>query len=308
MVFGRSSKIAEPIRAQGNWPALVSREIFAAVQAGLRARAPKIQQPARAGSKFLLSGLLHCGRCGKQYVGHTAKSGQFSYYVCNTLHREGAGACDGRYFNAGRVEDFVVANVKQRILDEQIITELIQLVAEEVDALAEELASQLAAVDSELADVRRRLNRLYDALENSDLTYQALSPRILELRQREDQLVAAGEDAQHQLEERRAELPTSTEIKRYVADFHQLLEEGTIPERKALVRNFVKKIKIDGNDVTLTYTVPMPSDGASGDQGSVLDFVQVGPPTRTDLRTPLSSPTSARSERPIGLSSGMGIV
>jgi len=34
----------------------------------------------------------------------------------------------------------------------------------------------------------------------------------------------------------------------------------------------------------------------------------LGPPTRTDLRTPLSNPTSARSERPIGLSSGIGIV
>ena len=277
VVFGRTSKNAEPVRVDGKWSGLVSREVFDAVQAGLRARAPKVQQPARAGSKFLLSGLLRCGRCGKQYVGHAAKSGQFAYYICNTLHREGAGACDGRYFNATRVEDFVVGQVLQRILNEQTITELIQLAAEEVDAMAEELAAQLSTVESELADVHRRLDRLYDALENSDLTYQALSPRILSLRQREDQLTAARDDAHRQLEDRRAELPSTAEIKRYVAEFRQFLEKGTIPERKALIRNFIRGIKIDGDDVTLTYTIPMPSDGASRDQGSVLDFVQVGP-------------------------------
>ena len=52
------------------------------------------------GSKFLLSGLLRCGHCGKSYTGQGAKSGQFAYYVCGTLHREGAGVCQARYLNA----------------------------------------------------------------------------------------------------------------------------------------------------------------------------------------------------------------
>ena len=81
----------------------------------------------------------------------------------------------------------MVSTVLERILNEEVIIGLVQLVAEEIDAPAEELATQLTTVDSKLADVRRRLERLYDALENSDLTYQALSPRILSLRQQEDQ-------------------------------------------------------------------------------------------------------------------------
>ena len=283
-VWGRTSqgkKGGDPVRVEGAWPAIVSRELFDAVQLGLRERAPNAQHPARAGSKFLLSGLLRCARCGKLFVGHAAKSGQFAYYVCNTLHREGAGACDGRYFNAARLEAFIVGKVLKRILNEQTITELVQLVAEEVDGMAEELARQLSMVESELADVRRRLERLYDALENSDLTYQALSPRILSLRQREDQLAAARDDAARRLEQRRAELPSSAELKSYVADFRELLEAGTVPERKALIRNFVKGIRLSGDDVTLTYTIPMPSDGALRDEASVLDFVQLGPPGLT---------------------------
>ena len=67
-VWGRTSKVEkaqEPVRVEGAWPALVSRELFDAVQEAMRDRAPKVQRPARVGSKFLLSGLLKCGVCGR---------------------------------------------------------------------------------------------------------------------------------------------------------------------------------------------------------------------------------------------------
>ena len=50
------------------------------------------------------------------------------------------------------------------------------------------------------------------------------------------------------MEQRRAELPTSKEIKGYVADFRELFREGTFPERKALIRNFVQGIEIMENE------------------------------------------------------------
>jgi len=186
------------------------------------------------------------------------------------------------------MEDQVVAKIMQRILNEETITELVQLVAEEVDALAEERASDLAIVESDLDDVRRRLEKLYDAIENSELTYEALSPRILKLRQQEDQLTAVRDDAVRNLEQRRANLPSTPEIKRYVAEFREFLQTGTVPERKALIRNFVQGVKVDGDEVSIRYTIPMPSDGATQDRESVLDFVQSGPlfgPRRTELRT-----------------------
>ncbi len=292
-VWGKKAKegqTPDPVRVEDAWPAIISREQFEAVQRGLRARSPQVQPPARVGSRFLLSGLLRCGRCGKAYVGHGAKSGKYSYYVCNTLHREGAGACNGRYLNAGRLEELVVSQIMGRILNESTIIELIQLVAEDIDAMAAERASELEMLTAELADVHRRLERLYDAIENSELTYEALSPRILSLRGREDQLTAARDAALLQLERRRAELPSTQEIKRYVADFRQFLEEGTIPERKALIRNFVQGLRVNGKQVTLTYTVPMPLDHATSEGLPVPTFVQPSPPRLPMAETPNPSP------------------
>ncbi len=310
-VWGKTSKgekAQDPVRVEGAWPALVSREMFDAVQEAMRNRAPKVQRPARVGSRFLLSGLLKCGVCGRPYSGQGAKSGQFAYYICGTLFREGAGMCSARYLNAPRVEDFVVEKIRERILTEETIVELVTLVAEEIDAMAGELSGRVDVIDAELGDVQSRLQRLYEALETSDLTLEVLSPRIFSLRHREEQLEAAREDAAGQLEQRRVELPTTEEIKEYVADFRDFLEEGTFPERKALIRNFVEGIEVVGDEATLTYTVPMPSDGVTSESASVLDFVKSSPPNLTVDRTEPFSAISSASLPGMGLSSGIGIV
>ena len=213
------------------------------------------------GSRFLLSGLLKCGVCGRPYRAQGAKSGQFAYYICGTLFTEGAGTCSARYLNAPRLETFVVEKIRERILNEETIVALVSLVAEEIDAIAGEMSGRLEVIEAELSDVRKRLEKLYEAIETSELTLEVLSPRIMSLRHREEQLEAAREDAETQLEQRRIDLPDTEEITRYVADFRDFLKDGTIPERKALIRNFVESIEVVGDEATLTYTVPMPSDG-----------------------------------------------
>ena len=93
------------------------------------------------------------------------------------------------------------------------------------------------------------------------------------------------DDAERQLEQRRVELPNTDEIKEYVADFREFLKEGTFPERKALIRNFVEGIEVNADEAVLMYTIPMPSDGVTSESASVLDFVQSGPPNWTESRT-----------------------
>ena len=109
---------------------------------------------------------------------------------------------------------------------------LVTMVAEEIDAMAGELSSRVEVVEAELGDVRKRLERHYEALETSELTLEVLSPRILSLRHREEQLEAARDDAERQLQQRRVEPPNTEEVKEYVADFREFLEEGTFPSAR----------------------------------------------------------------------------
>ena len=47
-------------------------------------------------------------------------------------------------------------------------------------------------------------------------------------------------------------------VARYVDDLRSLLEESTLAERKSFIRSFVKEIKVTGDEVLLTYTMPLP--------------------------------------------------
>ena len=118
----------------------MSREQLEDVQQEMRERAPKVQRPGSLGSKFLLSGLLRCGVCGRPYSAQGAKSGQFAYYICGTLFREGAGTCSACSLNAPKLETFVLEKIRERILNEETI---VALVAEEIDAMAGELSGRL---------------------------------------------------------------------------------------------------------------------------------------------------------------------
>ncbi len=100
---------------------------------------------------------------------------KFAYYICGTLFREGAGTCSARYLNAPRLEALVAEKIRERILTEETIVALVTMVAEEIDAMAGELSSRVEVVEAELGDVRKRLERHYEALETSELTLEVLS-------------------------------------------------------------------------------------------------------------------------------------
>ena len=70
-----------------------------------------------------------------------------------------------------------------------------------------EVNGRLTAINGEHSDMETRLETLYQAVETQQLPIEVLSPRILSLTGRQCQLVAAREEADAQLEQRRAELP-----------------------------------------------------------------------------------------------------
>ena len=262
-VWGRTSKgqkATDPVRVEGAWPALVSRELFDAVQEAMRDRAPKVQRPARVGSRFLLSGLLKCGVCGKPYRAQGAKSGQFAYYICGTLFTEGAGTCSARYLNASRLEAFVVEKIRSNILTEGNIRDLVKVVAEEMDGVTREQRKRLETIEDELEDVKRKLGRIWHFIETSDAVMADASDRIREHRERQERLEYFAEQARAVLAQRRKVLDDANTIAAYAKNMKDFLKESELTERRAFIQSFIKEIVVVPGDALLRYTVPMPDD------------------------------------------------
>lgn len=96
---------------------------------------------------------------GKALVCQEAKGGQFSYYICGTLLKEGAGACQAPYLNSKKFENLVIDKIKERILTEENLRELVKLVNEEMDAASAE-SRQVFQVPHTMVELSGRYKEL----------------------------------------------------------------------------------------------------------------------------------------------------
>ena len=261
MVWGLQSKDkAPPIRVEDAFPAIISKKQFRKVSSLLRSRAPVHSHPRRVASSYLLSGLVKCRGCGKALSGQESKSGQFSYYVCQTLTKRGSGACDAPRLNAKRFEALIISQLRDSILTEGNIRDLVRLVDEEMDGVASEHRRKLEGIEGDLVEVRRWLERLYRAIETTDLDLADISPRIKEHRERQAKLEVAAEEARARLAERRVTLDDVETITAYAQEMSEFLNSSELTESRAFINSFVKEIVVSPGKAAIRYTIPMPDD------------------------------------------------
>ena len=255
-----------------------------------------------------MSGLVKCHSCNRALSGQDSKSGQFAYYVCQSLQKRGSGACDAPRLNARRFEEMVIEKIRANILTEDNIRELVKLVDEEIDGVAKEQRVKLETVEAELADVRRRLERLYNLVETTDMDIDDFKPRIRDHKERQERLEATADEARALLSQRRVVLDDVKTITAYAEDMSEFLNESELTERRAFIESFVKEIVVRPGNAVVRYSIPMPEDslipGRVAEEvalhGPVLSTVKLGGPDWTKSRTEADSEVTP--------SEGMGIV
>ena len=287
LVWGTKGKGKDdPVRVDKAFPSIVSKTRFRRVNRLMRSRAPKRAHPRRVGSTYLLSGLVKCKACNRALSGQDAKSGQFAYYVCQSIMKRGKDACDTPRLNARRFEELVVGKIRSNILTESSITELVKVVDEEMDGVAREQRKRLETVEDELEDVKRKLGRIWHVIETTDIDIADAADRIKEHRDRQERLEDAAAEARAILADRRAVLDDVETITAYAKDMRDFLNESELTERRAFIESFVKEIVVMPGDALMRYTVPMPDDslipGRAAEKvalnGSVLSTVKNGGP------------------------------
>jgi DNA invertase Pin-like site-specific DNA recombinase/archaellum component FlaC len=277
IVWGRNSKRGlPPIRMENACPAVVDQYTFEQVQKNLDQRAFAQIHPRRVSSQYLLSGLVRCGHCGKALIGMEAKNGEYSYYVCGTLTKKGAGSCPSRYLNSRKLECLVVDKIKAHVLTTENLTNLAELVTNELNCNSEVYREELGTMDKEITDVIGRLERVYDAIETGKIALDDLAPRIRELRERQERLQARKQELHTLMSEQKAETATKEEVAECAEDLRNALETSSLAERKAFIRSFIKEIRITGDDALMTYALPMLPGEVTEEKVPVLGIVHYG--------------------------------
>ena len=180
------------------------------------------------------------------------------------------------YINAGRFETLVLEMIKKRILTKNNLVDLIILSNDDISSTMSSFDGELDLLTKTLNNVNQRLDRLYDAIETGKVNLDDLVPRIRDLRERQEQIQARRLEIEAEISDRKVELVDMEYLSSYVDDFRDLLNDGTLVERRTFIKSFVEKIEVTGNEAVLTYSMRGMLDRVTLDKEVVLSTVRYG--------------------------------
>lgn len=248
-------------------PALVSEELFGAVQAQLEENRQR-RRDRPGGGRYLLQGLVVCKKCGYGCYGKPTSRASakgkvpYAYYRCT--------GSDAYRFGGQRL--CWNKQLRTDMLDAAVWEDVRGLLSEPERVRREyerRLQGALAGPDREvehlgklMRNVRRMISRLIDAYSDGLLEKTEFEPRISAAKERLAKL-----EAEHR--QRIGEATQEAELRLVIGQLEEFakrlslgLEEPDWKTRREVVRALVKKVEIDEKEIRIVYRVsPSPFEG-----------------------------------------------
>lgn len=286
VVWQDHKNINDVIRAQDAHEDIISKGDYERVRGLLRKRTRFVVPPRALASAHLLSTFLKCKKCGHSMAACGAKSGRYHYYTCQRYVKMGPGHCAQKLLNAEKLESFIVKTLRERVLTEENIRKLLLMVNEELNLFDRDYENRLSALKESLAEKHKRRRNLYSTIEDGNLDYSDIAPRLKELNDEIEAISSEIQEIEAQKSQSRIPPVTDIELQPYVQDLQETLLKGSITERKGFIRTFIKEIRIDYPNIWIEYTLPLPiPNKETPSNEEVLCFIQNGSPM--GIRTPV---------------------
>ena len=172
------------------------------------------------------------------------------------------------------------------ILTESNIRDMVKLLDLELDGVAREQRKKLESIEEELEDVKKRLGRIWNAIETTDIEMSDASDRIREHRERKEKLEIAAEEARDLLTQRKHFLDSADVIASYAEEMSEFLKTSELTETRAFAHSFVKEVEVKPGMAAIVYSMLTPEDSPIGGgdvaevvlNGSVRSSVRYGEP------------------------------
>lgn len=210
--------------------------------------------------KYLLKGLLICGRCGRNYYGRTRVNKKDNYYMCSSKRYKSEN-CGNRSINIDVLEDFIWLKL--------IVTDKM---AELINNYLKDNSNNTKTkqLEADLATFERALDSLSKERENAvKLAIKGLLKEV-DIQPELERIDRTILDLKTKSKNTREQLESYTQVNKKVAeidkDLHQIKEDTSFNDKREIIRKYIKSI-------TILY-----SDGW---YSLDLDFNIIGMPTET---------------------------
>ena len=267
---GKSHPGTDPITIEDVHEPLIARSVFEHVGQILDSRSGNYSKARRVGSPYLLSGLVRCGLCGSFMAGTSAKGGRYHYYTCGRYYCEGKKACSGVRVRQERLERFVVSQVRDIVLEESNLEELVRLVNLDLEERKVGVESQIGNCRNRLKGLQSRLDRHYQALETGALELTDVAQRIKTLRESISSLEEEETELLESQEQDSLLLADVRWVLRFGKELSTTLRTGSFEEQKGFLESLIKEIRVGKDSLDIEYHLPRPQEETEGCMPSVL--------------------------------------
>jgi site-specific DNA recombinase len=234
-------------------PPIIDRETFDIVQTLLKARNPKVTPSAVISGPTMLTGLIHCAKCGGAMTIRTGKSGRYRYYACSMKARQGPTACTGMAVPMEKLDDLVAGHLEERLLRPERLEAVLAAVLDRRQEQGERRRAHIAELNKRATESELRLKRLYDAIEAgvADINDPALKDRIDGLKSIRDQAKADAERAQAMLQNSGQKAITPEMLRKLAQTARRRIRLEGGGYRRDHLRALAQRVEVDTGEVRI---------------------------------------------------------
>jgi len=243
---------------------IITEELFNRVQSLIKERQPK-NTPARVtASKYLLSGLLKCGKCDSAYgvIGY-GRNRKHAYYNCLNYFKKGKNICPGRSLRADELDEDVISKVKELIFSDSNMKKLIDDINTATKSLRTDHSRKITELKKKAADLQSKSRRQYEAIESGKIDLSLIAERLKELKAQRESIqdeIAYYEKLSSQVQ---PVYITRFMIDSYRKEMEEIFVGSNVFEQRNFLKKFIKKIIIFDEKIEIIYYAPGPKSALS---------------------------------------------
>ncbi len=253
---------AEVIRVENAHPALIDRKTFDRVQNLLIGKRITRKSPRSDSSNYLLSAFLTCGLCNGSMAGYSTKgrNQKYYYYACCTFIRQGRDQCHAKLVPKDQFEQFVLNRVSEGLLDTQLFEKYVQKVNDQIKEKQSAVTDEVKSLNLKLETTKKKLDRLYEALESGEMEAKDVAPRIKHVRTELEQLETEQKKYREKLRDLEFELVDYETVKPYLHQAKQTLKIAPFDQQKHILRSFIREIRVFPDRIDIDSRIPLKEE------------------------------------------------
>ena len=234
-------------------PPIIDPETFDAIQKLLKARNPKVMPSRVISGPTMLTGLIHCAKCGGAMTIRTGKGGRYRYYACSMKARQGPTACEGMAVPMEKLDDLVASHLENQLLQPERLETVLAAALDRREEHAERRREHIAELNKRSTESDLRLKRLYDAIEAgvADLDDPGLKDRIDGLKGIRDQAKADSDRAQAMLQNTGQKAVTPQMLRKFATTARQRIRLDGGGYRRDHLRALAQRVEVAEGEVRI---------------------------------------------------------